>query len=47
MPLTILSHEDETDAQPDGPRVRVFVLLPDVVKRLIEQLVRLWIGAHR
>jgi hypothetical protein len=47
MPLTILSRDDETDACPGGPRLRVFVLLPDAMRRLIERLVRLWIGAHR
>jgi hypothetical protein len=47
MPLTILSHDDETDVRPDGRHFRVFVVLPDAVKRLIEWVVRLWIGAHR
>jgi hypothetical protein len=47
MPLTILPDDDEPDDRPDRPRFRVIVLLPEWVERLIEKLVRLWIGARR
>jgi hypothetical protein len=47
MPLTTPSHKDETNARRGGPRVRVVVSLPGWLERLIEKLVRRWIGARR
>lgn len=47
MPPMILSDDDETDDCPERPRFRVIVLLPEWVGRLIDKLVRRWIGARR
>ncbi len=44
MALTFLTDEDETEASADGPRLRLVVCLPGWLERLIEWLVRLWIG---
>ena len=47
MPLTLLDDDDEPQDRPAGPRVRVFVSLPGWLKKLIEKLVRLWVGARK
>jgi len=43
MPLVILADEDRP-ASPNGPRLRVVVLVPKFVGRLIGRLVRLFTG---
>lgn len=44
MALTILTDEDETEVSADGPGFRLVVRLPGWLERLIERLVRTWIG---
>ena len=46
MPLTILSDDDEPKDRPAGERVRVIVILPQWLEKLIEK-VRRWIGARK
>jgi len=43
MPLVILADEDR-QAAPNGPRLRVIVLVPEFAERLIERLIRLLTG---
>jgi hypothetical protein len=46
MPPMILSEDDKTEGRPARPRYRVVALLPEWVGRLIDKLVRRWIGAR-